>query len=270
MKSIVVAFDGTQGACAALRYASALAGPGGGYVTAVLAHASTESYAAQGNWIPSEVRQILGEVNDRIVGEAKAAFEAEAATLDLGDRLAFEALPGRVDDVLARRARASDLLVAPRPTGEADIRMLQHPDQIALRSGRPLLIIPADAVPNHAPARTVIAWDGKRAAARALADALPLLAPGSEVTLLTVGPLVPSVPSEVILTHLSRHGFDARQLTRPADGSIANTLIAYCDETRPELLVLGAYEHSKFQVELMGGATTEVLRRADLPVLMSH
>lgn len=270
MKNIVVAFDGTRGACAALRYAAELAGPGGGHVTAVLAHAATESYAAQGNWIPAEVRQILGEVNDRIVVEAKSAFEAEAATLGLGDRLAFEALPGRVDDVLSRRARASDLLVAPRPTGEADIRMLQHPDQIALRSGRPLLIVPPGASPSPPPAETVIAWDGKRAAARALADALPLLAPGSRVTLLTVGPLVPSIPPEAILTHLSRHGFDARQVTRPAEGSIANTVIAYCDETRPGLLVLGAFEHSKFQVELMGGATTEVLRRAELPVLMSH
>ncbi|MEM1385918.1 MAG: universal stress protein [Pseudomonadota bacterium] len=270
MKSIVVAFDGTPAARTALSHAVALAGTSEGHITAVLAHSSSESYASQGPWIPAEVRKILEDANDRAVAEAKTAFEKEAARLDVGDRLTLETIAGRVDDVLARRARASDLLIAPRPTGEAEMHVIQHPDQIALRSGRPLLIVPAGADPLPAPAHVALAWDGKRAAARAMADALPLLPPGSTVTLLTIGDQPLNCAPELVLAHLSRHGFAAEHITRQAKGSVADAIIAYCDQAHPALLVMGAYEHSKFQVELMGGPTVDVLRRANLPVLMSH
>lgn len=270
MKNIVVAFDGTPAARTALNHAAALAKPSQGHVTAVLAHAAAENYAEHGPWIPSEVRKVLKDANERAVAEATDVFETEAATLGLGDRLTFETLAGRVDDVLARRARAADLLVAPRPSAEAEMHVIQHPDQIALRSGRPLLIVPAGSAPMPAPAQIVVAWDGKRAAARAMADALPLLAAGSTVTLLTIGDKIANSAPDLAITHLSRHGFDAQHVTRPAGASIAGAIIAYCAEARPALLVMGAYEHSKFQVELMGGPTVEVLRNADLPVLMSH
>lgn len=270
MKTIIVAFDGTPGARTALDHAMTLAARGDGQVIAVFAHTSAGVYATQGNWIPQEARSIIAQSNARLDDEVGAAFAEAAKTYRPDARLSFESIPGRVDDVLARRARAADLLVTSGITEGADMHVVQHPDQIALRSGRPLLIVPPEAVMPEAEGSVVVAWDGKRAAARALADALPIVPPGSEVTLLTIGDDTLTRPVDEVIEHLSRHGFAAKHVTHAPSGRVADALIGYCETEKPALLVMGAYEHSKFQVGLVRGPTLEVVRRANLPVLMSH
>ncbi len=270
MKTIISAYDGTPGAETALDHAMALAARSDAHVAAVFAHAAPETYAEQGSWIPKEARAIIARSNQRLVDEAEAAFAAAAKRFDAAAKLSFESITGRVDDVLARRSRAADLLVTARPQADVDMHVVQHPDLIALRSGRPLLIVPPKAPAPTQPAPVVLAWDGKRAAARALADALPLLLAGSEITLLTIGDDTLMRPAQEVIDHLTRHGFTARHVERPSSGRVADAIIAYCAETQPGLLVLGAYEHSKFQVGLVGGPTVEVLHRAAMPVLMSH
>ncbi|MEM8569956.1 MAG: universal stress protein [Pseudomonadota bacterium] len=270
MKTIIVAFDGTPGAATALEHAVALSARDDGRVIAVFAHASAEVYVAQGNWIPHEARAIISQSNARLGDEVRANFELAAKAHDTSVKLSFESIEGRVDDVLARRSRAADLLVTARVDSDVDMHALQHPDQIALRGGRPLLIVPTGVPPRTGPVHAVVAWDGKRAAARALADALPLMPPGSRMTLLTIGSDTLTRPVDEVIEHLAGHRLEAEAVAKDQKGKVADVLIDYCAEANPDLLVMGAYEHSKFQVGLVGGPTLEVLRRAALPVLMSH
>ena len=147
-----------------------------------------------------------------------------------------------------------------------------RPDLIALRSGRPVLIVPesyaAPALSDH----VLVAWDGKRAAARALGDAMDIIEGKRQVTILTVGTDTPDpVADDGILRYLARHGITANRLHRSAQGrNIASVIEDVADEAGAKLIVMGAYEHSKFSQDVFGGVTHDVLKTARVPVFMSH
>jgi nucleotide-binding universal stress UspA family protein len=162
------------------------------------------------------------------------------------------------------------LVIGQDAAESVDEHVLIHPDRIALLSGRPVLIVPRGHDPNAKHAHSVIAWDGSRAAARALSDSLGLLEAEGQVTVLTIGDDSTPRPISEVMQHLGRHGIRADHDHIAADPGLARALLAYCREKRPGLLVMGAYEHSKFREDFLGGVTARVLRNARLPVLLSH
>ena len=119
----------------------------------------------------------------------------------------------------------------------------------------------------------LVAWDGKRAAARALVDAMHILQTKSRVTVLTIGKgdTLPTRAGDDVLTLLRHHGVVAELLLRPQgrDG-IGRTILNTCAEVGAGLLVMGAYEHSKFSEDILGGVTRDIFSHTTIPVLMSH
>lgn len=268
--NILVAFNGSESSVSALKYAASVA-RSGAHVTAVLAHAKHEAVNSRSPWVPAKARDIIARANAEIIDEIETLFDGLRGDLELGDRLHFERVSGRVDTVLSECARNYDLLVVGQDRGEdVDEHVTIHPDRIALLSGRPVLIVPQghDADARHAHA--ALAWDGSRASARALSDSLGLLEEKGRVTVLTVGDEPTPRPVTEVMTHLSRHGVEATHEAIPAVPGVARALIAYCRETDPCLLVMGAYEHSKFREDFLGGVTARVLRDTPIPVLLSH
>lgn len=268
--NILVAFNGSDSAVSALKYAVSLA-KGGAHITALLAHSRHEAIDSNAAWVPEKARKIIAQANADILSGIKARFEEIRPQLGLGDRLHFEQVSGRVDAVLSETARNYDLLVVGNDgADDVDEHVTIHPDRIALMSGRPLLIVPKgfDAQARHAHA--ALAWDGSRASARALSDSLGLLEDQGRVTVLTVGDEQTPRPVQDVMTHLARHNVQATHQAIPAEPGIARALIAYCREVDPCLLVMGAYEHSKFREDFLGGVTARVLRDAQIPVLLSH
>ncbi|WP_171180398.1 universal stress protein [Ruegeria sp. HKCCD8929] len=270
VRNILVAFNGSETALSALKYAAALAGDIA-HVTALLAYSTHETVDSRAAWVPAKARKIIAEANAEILTEIETRFDAARDALGLGSRLHFERAPGRVDMVLSQTARNYDLLVVGQDLSEeVDTHVILHPDRIALLSGRPVLIIPegyeADAIRQHA----VVAWDGGRAAARALSDGLSLLQGKGRVTVLTVGQTTETLPVPDVVRHLERHDVVATHEQIAADPGIARALLAYCREQAPSLLIMGAYEHSKFREDFLGGVTARVLRDTPVPVLLSH
>lgn len=268
--NILVAFNGSDSSVSALKYAASLA-KGGAHVTALLAHSKHEAVNSNAAWVPAKAREIIAQANADILSGIQTRFEETRGQLALGDRLHFEQVSGRVDAVLSETARNYDLLVVGHDGAEdVDEHVSIHPDRIALMSGRPVLIVPKghDAEARHAHA--ALAWDGSRASARALSDSLGLLEDQGRVTVLTVGNEPTPRPVADVMTHLARHNVDATHEAIPAEPGIARALISYCNETDPCLLVMGAYEHSKFREDFLGGVTARVLRDAPIPVLLSH
>jgi nucleotide-binding universal stress UspA family protein len=147
------------------------------------------------------------------------------------------------------------------------------PSVVALQSGRPVVITPPGPSQRPFGDGAVLAWDGKRASARALADAMPLLTPGAPVTVLSIGADEAHLrgPGRDPVEQLRRHGFDARFRLKPAGREgIAATLLGEVEALGAGVLVMGAYEHSKFGEDLIGGVTATILAEARVPVLMAH
>lgn len=267
--NLLVAFNGSDGSVAALRYAASLATRFGAHVTAMLAHSTHEVIDKRTRWVPKEARVLLDEANARILREIEARFESECAALGLPEGLRLQEVSGRVDQVLSEAARHYDVMIVGARSEADDEHVTLHPDRIALLSGRPIIVVPTgyDAGAGHSHA--ALAWDGGRAAARALSDSLRLLEDEGRVSVLTVGPRSPW-PIGDLMAHLSRHGVEATHEDFPTSDPVAETLLGWCDAHSPSLLVIGAYEHSKFREDFLGGATTHILSRTKIPVLLSH
>lgn len=271
IRNILVAFNGSGSAISALKYAASLTRGGQCHVTALLAHSTHEVISRRDAWVPEKAQEIIAAANAEILDTIEDRFRAVQDGLGLGDRLTFRRASGRVDAVLSETARGFDLLIAGQDQGEAvDEHVTFNPGRIALMSGRPVLIVPegynAEATHSHA----VLAWDGGRASARALSDGLGLLEEQGKVTVLTAGEEPLARPVSELLEHLARHGVSAAHEPVEAKPGVARALLGYCRTHDPCLLIMGAYEHSKFREDFLGGVTARVLRDTPIPVLLSH
>ena len=269
--NMLVAFNGANASIAALRYAAAIARITGGHVTAALAHAAHESYDSQGSFVTREVREIIARSHADVLDQIEARFDRERASLGLGDRLHFTRISGRVDRVLSAAARTYDMIfVGQFGADDTDEHVTVHPDRIALMSGRPVMVIPEGHTAEPTFDHAVLAWDGGRASARALSDSMRLLKGHGRVSVVTVGMAELTRPVDELMLHLERHGLNAEHHDLALKQSVGESILAYCADSGPCMLVMGAYEHSKFREDFLGGVTATVLRNSAVPVLLSH
>jgi len=144
---------------------------------------------------------------------------------------------------------------------------------VALQSGRPVLIVPPGYRTDRLVERALVAWDGGRAAARAVSDAMTILETKSHVTVFTAGDAERARRREGldIVSHLARHGVrtDWNHVSRP-EGGVAKAMLAAAAQAKAGLIVMGAYERPKFAEDLVGGVTRSLLSAAETPVLMAH
>jgi nucleotide-binding universal stress UspA family protein len=132
------------------------------------------------------------------------------------------------------------------------------------------LVVPKDWAPGPLGERVLIAWDASREAARAVSDALPILERAASV--LVVTPFGHGeVPGADIAVHLARHGVEATvQSIEIEQMEVGEALLSVAADRARDLLVMGAYAHSRLRELVLGGATRTVLARMTLPVLMAH
>lgn len=270
VKSTLCAYSGEANKRSGLHRAIQLARHHGAWLTGVMPHGRPYLETHFASQVSDSILKTLEQIDTAHIDEVRHRFETETAAAGLGDRAEFVALDTRHGDSVEAFARGFDLVVCGVHTDvTSTAHLAAHPDLIALRSGRPVVVVPdgfeAPALADHA----VVAWDGKRSAARALGDAIPALEEKARVTVLTVGSdPVPGV--ERILQNLDRHGIAAELANRPRHRSVANTILEATAELGAELIVMGAFEHSKFTHDVIGGVTTDVIRDSKVPVFMSH
>ncbi|MBV8888573.1 MAG: universal stress protein [Alphaproteobacteria bacterium] len=177
---------------------------------------------------------------------------------------------------LLMMARTADLVVIGQVAPELRVPSGFRPEDIVELCGRPLLVVPyAGSFPSLG-RRVLVAWDGTREASRALHDALPLMAGAEAVTVLTVrtqqGDLDRGDPSlDRAVRHLERHGLAARaEETVRGDIAISDVLLSRAADLGADLIVAGAYHHSRLREALFGGVSRELLQHMTLPLLTSH
>jgi nucleotide-binding universal stress UspA family protein len=181
-------------------------------------------------------------------------------------------------DVAAVQARYADLVILEQldPADRQAAVDRPRPEDIILSAGRPVLAVPYTGNYSSLGTRVLIAWDARREATRAISDAMPLLTVASSVTVLSVDPVVSrdehgDVPGADIARHLGRHGVYARVETALSAGvGVGDVLLSRAADLSADLLVMGAYAHSRLRELVLGGATRTVLDSMTLPVLLSH
>lgn len=139
-------------------------------------------------------------------------------------------------------------------------------------SGRPVITIPPNWERGARFQNVLVAWDGGARAARAVGDAMPFLIRAEQVEILCVSPdASKSVDGADLATHLARH---CRRVTvtdlQKEHGDVARTLHSHAAMVKADLLVMGAYAHSKLLQMVLGGVTSHMLAEAELPVLLSY
>lgn len=182
---------------------------------------------------------------------------------------------GHVVRMAMLHARYADLTVVGQglDLGPASGELSALPEELALGVGRPVLVVPRYGTFSTVGVRPIVAWNGSREATRAVHDALPLLARAEKVTLLSIDAdgSEPRVPGADIALHLARHGVTVETTALPgADISVGDLLLSYAADRGADLIVMGAYGHTRLREMVLGGATRHLLRQMTVPVLMSH
>lgn len=212
-----------------------------------------------------------------------ALADGAAVEATFRDRLRREGLGGEWrmvegmgTEIVPLHARYADLLILGQqdPDGPGTTGLVL--EAALFGAGRPVLAVPYAGRFRAVGRRVLVAWNASRESARALADAMPLIAGADSTTVLAVNPRRGigghgEEPAADIALHLARHGLrvTAEQIVAPEveDGE---ALLNAAAERNADLLVMGAYGHSRLREMVMGGVTRTLLRSMTLPVLLSH
>ena len=178
---------------------------------------------------------------------------------------------GRRDELLPRRARASDLVVFGRSDSEAVPDAATVLEATLFGAGRPLLLVPASA-PATIGERVAIAWNDSPEAARAVAGALPFLDAAEAVHVLSAATrrTDPRIAQDLV-GYLRWRGIAAKvEPVAAADEPVGEALLEAAGEAGADLLVMGGYGRTRLSELILGGVTRHVLNHPSLPVLMAH
>lgn len=276
LKDITAILWSGEGSSRALDAGVALASAGGAHLTVVLAVPELEIPAVVGVSLSSEIIA-------RQHAEAFALAKEQAAGLEERARRAGITFEIRIDQALsgvlprhvARHARHADLVVVSQAAEDQPELAGRLIEATFMDSGRPALVIPYIGTRKLPPERVICAWDGSREASRALHDALPLLRGAEQVMVTTVDPDglggVGAQPGADIAAHLARHGVKVVVERLDTDGmSVGDVLLSQVGAWEADMLVMGAYGHSRFREMILSGATIHLLRHMTVPVLFAH
>ena len=225
----------------------------------------------------SQMQAIIEEENvERREQAEQMALMIRAEAERLGAIASVEVLSAAYDPPaphLMRMARVSDVCIALAPPStepqQRDILI-----DMVFGSGVPLSLVPANWNKPGPIRKAIVAWDGGAAAARAVRDALPLLADAELVEVVSVlgeKDIGAEASGSDIARHLARHCREVSVNVLPVgEHGVAATLFAHAVLTRTDLMVKGGYGHSRLREFVLSGVTRDTLARTDIPTLLSH
>lgn len=224
---------------------------------------------------------VLQDVFNACYDEADALKSAADAYLTAQDHALWSTASGvaqlaDLDRHVADRARFADVAVLPAPYGDDRGPELATLTEAVMFEARvPALVLPQTNQANLAPKTVLLAWNDGPEAMRAAREALPLLTNADRVYVVVVDPpehgLHRSDPGGLISQYLVRHGVKVEvDVLSKSLPRVADVLLRRATDVDADLVVMGAYGHSRFREAIFGGATRHMLEQSHLPILMAH
>jgi nucleotide-binding universal stress UspA family protein len=204
---------------------------------------------------------------------ARMRFEGLAKKRKL--RHEWDFAEGAMMEVLTHHARFCDVAVVGQPGPDSARRFGETvTDHLVLSVGHPVLVVPTLAEGFTVGKRVMIAWDRSPLATRAVHNSRPFLRNAESVTILAIN-LAPEtqgkLPGSGICEHLARHDIVAEPIRVKADSEkLADVILATAEERGVDLIIMGAYGHSRLRERILGGVTYDLLNGSPVPMLMNH
>lgn len=276
-KTILTILDTPENAAIAGDFAFALAAKHGAHVIGMHAEIISSVPLVAPMEIPDPIAvQALQDMARHEAGMIEGLFRARAA----GNEVSFEwrgfaSSVGYASEPMIEAARSSDLILAVQPNPATPSDSHVDVESFLLESGRPVLLIPYIFKEPKPIRRVLVAWNGSKEAARATFDALPFLKAADAVEIFSVDPVENGEKAPLtgadIATTLSRHGVNitlttAESAHKPASQVIENRL----SDSSIDLLVMGAYTHSRLWQAIFGGTTKTLLQSMTALTLLSR
>jgi nucleotide-binding universal stress UspA family protein len=276
LKDIVVYVDSTEATKARVGFAVGLAKEHGAHLIGI-AFAPTALLPLYGADVGfADMSEVMASVKAQ---GATALKDFETRAKADGVSVEAELMQGMSEEFphdFARAARQADLAMLGQPRdGDPLIGQYALVERCLFASGRPVIIVPASTNKPSLAGTIVAAWDGSAEAARAINDALTFLKTASRVVLVvgvTSGQDDEQAPQTDDMTaHLKRHGVTAEALrVKAGEGDVGRLLLSTAKSLDADMMVMGAFHHSRWREFILGGVTLTVLEEATIPLFMAH
>ncbi len=261
-------------------------GPAGDYAVSVAsafdAHLSGIAFVydpivpvSSAGYIPPEVIDAQQADSQAAAKSALDDFTAAAKRAGVSaEPITLSASFAGAGDQFGRIARRFDLAIVSQAEPETNSVEELIAESTLFESGRPMIIVPYIQKAPLMLDRVMVCWDGSRPAARAIADAMPLLERAGRVEVVIVSNergKEDEIPGADIGQHLARHGVTV-DVNRIAGGDIdvADALLSHAADSSADFMVMGGYGHSRLREFVLGGVTKSILRSMTTPTLMAH
>ena len=273
-KTIVAVLQDEKGATAVLDVAVALAGDSQGHLVGVHAEPLPMPIASPMGFPDATIIGAGEDVNRDREEKLGKLFEERMRREDVSSEWrSLRTFSGDSALSALESARCGDIVVAGNAQGDGGAPDI---DTLIQSGGRPVLIVPSERPANVRAKRVVLAWNGSREAARAAFDALPFMLAAEETIVLTVNPAARSVdpgarPGHEIAAALARHGATVTvEDASSGKGSVAEAMSRVVEGRNAELLVLGAFSHSRLKEMFFGGTTRSIIDKPPCLTLMAR
>jgi nucleotide-binding universal stress UspA family protein len=274
-KTLLVPVDGRSRSARSLDVACRIASMFDAHVVGLFVKPSSDLVAAG---FAETYAARLSELHEQAVREmtdaAKARFDAAIRGAGQGSA-EWRTAEGDLASAVALHARYADLVVI-NQSDARDTGASNFADSVLLTLGRPALLVPHAGEFPTVGQNVLVCWNARAEAARAVTEALPFLKRASKVTVMAVDSEASAaahgdVPGADIALFLARHGVRADVASTPSGGvDVGNVILSRAFDLGADLIVMGAYGHSRMRELVLGGATRTVLESMTVPVLMSH
>ena len=260
---------------AAAHYAVSLAGIFNAHLVGIAFAYDPEARANLIAGIPAELIDAQRVASRNLANEAVAFFEVSAKqTGVMTESRIIDVAPGNVGNTFGQIARSFDLSVIRQAEPNKAVQEVPIIEGALFESGRPVIVVPYIQTQGAKFDRVMVGWDGGRAAARAIGDAMPVFERAKMIEVVTVvaGPTKNTeLPGIDIGQHLSRHGLNVEVKRVQADDiKVSDAILSHAADIDADFMVMGGYGHSRLREYVLGGATRGILASMTLPTLMSN
>jgi nucleotide-binding universal stress UspA family protein len=276
--AILLPFNNTQPTATVLDAARQMAGTHG-YVEGAFCRQVLPIIAGEGITLPGDY---LAEFEEEGRQQAEAARLKYLELLEARDipfggldvsgfRAGWTEMVGSGPEGVGEYARLFDLVILGRSVEDSAVDWKTAAEAVMFDSGRPLLIV-SDEIPATIGRKILLAWNGSTETARTLTGAMSILTDIDEVLVVTVeGAIVSGPAGEDVCRHLNASGISSTaQTIDRGTSSVAQAVLEAADKFSADLIIKGAFTHSRLRQLIFGGPTSELLRSSTLPILLSH